>query len=481
MTAVPSPLQIGAAVRWVTLSQAARQAVQLLTIVVLARSLAPADFGLMTMALVVIGFLTLFKDLGVGSAVIHRAEAPDPWLSSLFWLAAAVGLAVTLLTLLVAPAVAAIYREPALTPLLRVMSASFVIVGFGVVQQAILERDLRYRLVARAETTATVMGSIAAVLVAINGGGVWSLVVQVLGTALVDTLLMWWLCPWRPSLGFRQEDAWSGGSYGAGLTTFNAVNYVARNADYFLVGRSLGPEQLGYYTLAYRLMLFPLQMVTSVVNRVMFPSLSRVRQDPERFASLYFAGVGAIAFAAFPIALGLGAVAPRLIPIVLGPGWQAAVPVAMVLSLVGLLQSVGASVGPVFLATGAIRALVGWGLVSTALVVGGFLVGLQWGILGVAVAYLFVSVVLIYPSFVVALRPLGIAVSQVVEVSWRALLIALSMAGIMVAVGSLLSGRFLDAAILAIQIGVGIGAYAGLSLMFNRTQAASLLARLRHG
>jgi PST family polysaccharide transporter len=444
----------------------------------LARTLPPSDFGLMTMAIVITGFAALFKDLGVGSAVIQAGDRSTSWLSTLFWVAAGVGLAVTAILAVAAPLVAQIYREPALTDLVRVLSLTFVITGVSVVHQAILERDLRYFDLARVEGVGAIVGAIAAIAAAEAGAGVWSLVAQTLVAAAAGTLLLWVTARWRPALTFSRREARIGGGYGAGLTTFNVVNYAARNGDYFLIGRQLGPQQLGYYTLAYRLMLLPLQMVTAVVNRVMFPSLSRVRDDPERFRWLYRRSVGATAFAAFPIGFGLLVTAPRLIPTVLGQEWEPAVPAAMILSLVGVLQAVSASVGPLLLATGAIGTLVRWGVASSITVLCAFLIGLNWGIEGVAAAYLVVSVLLVYPAFAIALHPIGLGLTDVVVETWRPLVAAAAMAALVAAISLTVGPGGNQLAILLVEIGVGIAAYSGLSLVLNRSQTRLVLARL---
>ena len=472
------PLPVGSAVRWASLSQVTRQAVQLVTIVILARSLAPIDFGLVTMALVVIGFVTLFRDLGVGSAVIQSGQADPVWLSTLFWLAVATGIAVTVATVLIAPVIAGIYREPALTDILRVLALSFALTGFGVVQQAILERDLQYGSVARAEMVGAFGGSIVAIGLALGGGGVWSLVALTLVTAALGTLMFWLVSSWRPSAEFHLRHAGAGGSFGAGLTTFNIANFAARNADYFLVGRTLGPRELGFYALAYRIMLVPLQLVTSVVNRVMFPSLARVRDDPERVRRVYLAGVGATAFAAFPVGFGLAATAQVLIPTLLGPQWSDAIPVAIILSVVGVLQAVGGSVGPVFLATGRVRSMATWGIGSSILVVSAFLIGLSWGIMGVAAAYLLASVVLVYPSFRLALGPIGLGAGDVLLVVWRSLANAAVMALVVVLVGFGLLGQLPDMVVLGIQVSMGMAVYALLTMVVNRDQATTVLGQL---
>lgn len=477
MTA-PSPLRLGSPMRWASLSQVVRQGVQLVTMVLLARTLAPSDFGLMTMAIVITGFAALFKDLGVGAAVIQSSHRSPSWLSTLFWLAVGVGVAVTAILALSAPLIAQVYREPSLTDLVRVLSLSFAFTGLGVVHQAILERDLRYPQLARAEAAAAIVGAVTALGAASLGAGVWSLVAQTLVTAAVGTILLWATARWRPALHFSRREARVGGGFGAGLTTFNVVNYLSRNGDYFIIGRQLGPEQLGYYTLAYRLMLLPLQMVTAVVNRVMFPSLSRVRDEPDRFRWLYLRSVGATAFAAFPIGLGLMVTAPRLIPTILGPDWEPAVRPAMILSVVGVLQSVGASVGPVLMATGEVRTLVKWGIASSVVVLGSFVIGVNWGIDGVAAAYLVASIALVYPAFAVALRPLGIGLMEVIAETWRPLLAAIAMAGTVSAISVMAGSGGNQVIVLAIEVAAGVVAYACFSLLLNRDQARLVVARI---
>lgn len=469
---------VGRAVRWATLSQVIRQFVQLTTVVVLARTLTPSDFGLVTVALVVIGFLTLFRDLSLGSAVIQRAEISHVLLSSMFWVAVGTGSLVFGAVFLLAPWISLLLNEPLLEGLLRVLALSFVLTGIGVVHQALLERGLQYSSVARAEMLAVSVGSVVSIALAVGGAGVWSLVAQVLIVAALTSILVWLSCPWRPSLVFDVSAARAGGGFGAGLTTYNLVNYLARNADYAIIGRTLGTEALGYYTMAYRMMLFPIQIVTAVVNRVMFPGLSRLRNDGDAMSALYLAGVASVAFAAFPIALGLASVSGRLLPLALGPGWEPAVPVAILLSVVGLFQTVGGSVGPVFLARGAIRSMVIWGVVSTTLVIAGFAIGIQWGITGVAASYVLVSIALLYPSLVVALGPVGIGIRSIAAVVWRSLLVAVLMSGCVLGAGAFLEGRVPEVATLGVQMMTGVTSYVGLSYALNRYQFRLFLRRV---
>ena len=170
--------------------------------------------------------------------------------------------------------------------------------------------------------------------------------------------------------------------------------------------------------------------------------------------------------------------APRLIPTVLGPEWEPAVRTAMILSLVGVLQAIGASVGPLMLATGAVGTLVKWGIASSITVVCAFVIGLTWGIEGVAAAYLVVSLLLIYPAFAIALHPIGLGLADVIAETWRPMVAAGVMAAL-VATVSLAAGPSVNqVAILVVEIALGVAAYSGLSLVLNRNQTRLVLARL---
>jgi PST family polysaccharide transporter len=469
------PMHVVPAIRWVTVAHAARQFGQLLTAVVLARLLAPSDFGLMTMALVVTGFLMVIRDLGVGAAVVQQDELTDAFASTQFWVALGFGVAATVLLLATAPLVAAFYGEPRVTDVVRALSVTFVISASAVVHQARLERAMKFRSVAVAELTALVVGAAVAIVAAAAGGGVWSLVGQSVMGAAVSAGVLWVASGWLPSPVVNRGDAAQAWRFGTPLTGYNAFNYVARNADYALIGRVLGSASLGFYTLAYRLMLVPLQLIVGVVNRVMFPALSAVRDRPDEIRRLYLRSLAGAAFLALPIATGIGASADRLIPTVLGPGWEPAIDVIRVLSIVAVLQTVGATVGPIYMATGRTGLLFAWGIVSGVVVVGAFVLGLSGGIVGVAISYAVASVALTYPGLAIPLRLIGLPVADATKVVLRSAALAAASGAVVFGVGAAAPDGP-DALILVAQIVIGATTYALGSWMFNREDAQLALA-----
>jgi len=275
--------QAATGLKWSAASQGSRQGVQLLTTLVLARLLHPSDFGLLGMAMIVIGFVMLFRDLGTSAAVIQKKDLNEEILSSVFWANVFIGIAITIALYVSAHWVAAFFKDPRLTPIVKILSFSFLFACLGILQQSLLERVLAFPRLARIEIASTLVGSVVGISMALLGFGVYSLVYQSLSTILVNTVLLWIFGRWRPRFVFRWQVLGEIGGYSANLTAFSVLNYFTRSADYFLVGRFLGAQALGYYTLAYRLLIFPLQSISVMIGRVVFPVYSQLQDYEERF------------------------------------------------------------------------------------------------------------------------------------------------------------------------------------------------------
>ena len=401
-------------IRWSLLSQIVRQAVTIGTLAALTRMLPPRDFGLLSMGLVVLTFVNLFSDLGTSAAVVQRAAPTQRLLSTTFWTNLALGTLATGLVAAAAPLVARFYRTPDVVGIVRLMSISFVLLGAGLVQQALLVKGLRFKQLAVIETGAAVCGSAAALSAAGAGAGAYSLVAQVLVTAMLTSTGVWIASEWRPSRAFSIDDLRSLRKFSSNLVGFNLVNYFARNADYLLIGRYLGAQSLAYYTLGYNLLLLPLQMLTYVVSRVMFPAYSLIQEDSHRIARAYRRTVFAISTVTFPLMLGLLVTADLVVRVVYGSHWSRAVPVVMLLAPVGAIQSIVALNGSIYQAKSRTDLQLRVGVVFSAMAVISFFVGLHWGIVGVAAAYAVATAVATpYPLLAVPLRLVGLKLRDV--------------------------------------------------------------------
>lgn len=394
---------------WSMLSIAARQILSFAGVAILARLLGPGAYGLMGMAATITTFLLNFRDLGTGAAVIQQPEVSPRMLSSLFWINLLFGCVLSLMVVTAAVPAAMFFRDDRVAPVLRVISISFVITSAGVVHQAMLSRAMAFHRIAWADLSASAAGYAVAIPCAFNGFGVWSLVAANIVNSLVSTLLYWVYCPWRPSWEFSVEALRPVWRFSLNLSGFGIVNFFSRNADNLIIGRVLGAVQLGYYQMAYNLMLYPLQNISSVIAQVLFPAFAKVQSDNERFRSAYTRSCLLIALVTFPIMAGMGVVADPLLRAFLGSKWIPSVAVFQILAPVGLVQTVFTTVGLIYTAKGRTDWLFRWGIYSCVVLISAFLAGVRFGIAGVASAYgISYLTLIVYAGFAIPFRLIGL-------------------------------------------------------------------------
>jgi O-antigen/teichoic acid export membrane protein len=386
-----------AGIGWTFTAQFGRQGTLFLISIVLARLLTPEDFGLLGMIIVFTGFLTLFTEMGFGAALIQREELSDGHYDSVFWLNLGMGVLLTALFIIFSPLIASFYREPDLTPLIRVISINFIFTALGIVQKTILQREMNFRKIAVIEIIAVLVGGALAINMALSGLGVWSLIFQILVASAVASVALWWQSHWRPHFSFDRRavsDLWG---FSSNLLGFSIVNYWTRNADNLLIGRFMGSESLGLYTRAYSTMLMPLSQVTNVLSRVMFPALSRVQHDKIRVKRIYLRSIAMIALVTFPMMLGLFVVAEDFVLAVYGAQWSGITTVLQIFCLVGMLQSIGTTVGWIYQSQGRTDWMFRWGLLVGTLGVLSFIIGVFLGsIEAVALCYAILNFILLY-------------------------------------------------------------------------------------
>jgi PST family polysaccharide transporter len=458
------------ATQWSAFSQVTRQVSQLVVTVVLARLLSPDDFGIVAMASVVTGFVILLSDLGTSAAVIQRAEHSRVFLSSVFWVSVGFGLILMVAVASAAPVIASLYREPRLVPILIVVSISFPLNSLIALQRALLEKAMSFEILARIEMLATAIAGAIGIAVAFAGGGIWALVSQAVATPAVMAVVLWGRSEWRPRFEASRAEIRSVIGLSGYLTAFNVVNYFARNADYILIGSLLGKTELGYYSMAYRILMFPLQNLSAVITRVTLPAFSRIHTDDARFRRGYLASIGAIALISFPVMAGVFAVARPFVDAAFGEKWLPMVPILMIFAPVGMIQSIVATAGSIYIAKNQTAAMFKWGLVAAVIVVISFVVGLSWGPVGVAACYGIASVALAYPGMAIPLQFIGLKVKDSLSVLWAPFVSAFLMALLVLAVGKPASLVLSGWPLLIVEVAVGVGAYFVLNFLINGAQ-----------
>ena len=468
-------------VKWTSTSSITIAVLQFVQLFVLARLLSPDEFGLMAMVGVTLGFAAAYADMGVSAAIIHRQDATQEQLSSLYWLNLLGSFYVYLLVITISPVIVAFYGEPRLNGMIPWVALSFIINPFGTQFQLLLQKNLHFRHLALIEISSALVGAGVAIGSALQGQGVFSLIWGTLSNNITSTLLLLTvgLREWRPQLHFHRADLKGFLSFGFYQMGERSVNYLNSTLDQLLIGSLLGAQALGYYRLAWNLAIQPVGRINPIVTRVVFPLFSRIQNEIQQLRKGYLLVLNMLSMVNAPLLLGLAAISPMLIPFVLGEQWKPAVPLVQVLAFVTLMRSMGNPVGSLLLAKG--RADLGfkWNCIEMVTQLPGVYLGAYFGgALGVAISLVILQVlytVLLYPMMIKLL--IGPCLREYV----MSMLPALVLASVMgVGVMTLSWVAQVSIWVLGLLILFGMLLYSLLVLMFQRKQIEALKLMVLH-
>lgn len=445
---------------WKAISQAVVQGTRIVVAVILARLLAPHDYGVAAMVLVFQSLIIVFSDLGLGAALVQRKTLTEDDRSTVFWISVGGGLAFTLVGIALAGPLASFYNEPEVKDLFRVLSLSFLVTAIGSVQSTLLIREMQFRSLELRVMASILVGAAVGLIAALAGYGAWAIILQQLAISVASTVMLWCLSPWRPHLRFSTESVRSLGRFSANVFGTRVLFYLNRNGDNMLVGRFLGPAALGAYSISYTIMLVPFNQIAGPVQEVLFPALSRMQDDRPAMAAAWIRANRIVGALSIPSLLGLLVVAPDFVQVVLGDKWAAATPVIQVLVWVGLLQSLQRLNSTILQACDVTGDLLRYSVIVTVASIAAFAVGLHWGIVGVAVAFA-ISSTIVEPYYtLLTVRPLGIsilalprALRRVIEASIAMALAVLATRVLLVSLGTPPGER------LGIEIAIGCIVY----------------------
>lgn len=325
---------------------------QLVQFAILAHLLSVSDFGLIALVLVVVNFGQTFTSLGLSNVIIARHIRDPETLSSIYWMSVGAGAFVALMALVAAPVLSSFYDEPELLGLIAWSSLVFALSAPGQQFQILLRRDLNFHAVASADILAVLPGAGVAIGAAALGAGPVSFVWGVIVTSGVRTVILMARCwgRWRPLLRFRYSEVRDSLGFAAYQMGEGLMTFLATNVDYLIIGRLIGTEALGAYTLAYQLVIQPVRKINPILTIVAFPAFALRHEDDAALSRGFLELSKLLAFLAFPVLAGMAVLAPVLVPTIFGSGWDAAVALLVPLSIVGGFMSIGNPIGSIFLA-----------------------------------------------------------------------------------------------------------------------------------
>jgi PST family polysaccharide transporter len=426
---VPLGNLIYSGTRWTAFNKISSQIIRFVVSIVLARLLAPQDFGLMAMALVVTGFIEIFKDMGTVAAIVQRIDVDDYLLSSLFYLNLIFGVFCSGAIVFLSGPLAKFYGDPRLVNILLVLSLNFFITSASLVKKALLQRNMMFDKVAIVELVSIVVQGAGAIVLAYFGWGVWALVAGAVSSSLVSTLLFWLSISWTPKIYCKWKDIQSVLYFSLNLSGAQTLAYFMTNIDKLIIGKYLGASPLGYYDLARRLLSLPGATMSDVLGRVLFPSFSKIQNDNKQLREKYLRACGAIAIITFPLLCGVWVLAKPFILVVYGLKWEPVVPLIQILTPVAIMMSLAVSLGPmIYLTKGRTDLLFKWHIVVGVVSTLGYIAGLRWGMIGVAAGYLVSQILLTYPIFSIPFRLIGLKFTDMLKEIKPYALITFSMA-----------------------------------------------------
>ncbi|MEP0800039.1 lipopolysaccharide biosynthesis protein [Funiculus sociatus GB2-A5] len=365
--------------------------------VLLARLLTPQDYGLVGMVATVTGLVGLFKDMGLSTATVQKAEINHAQISTLFWLNVVFSIATMLITAVIAPLIAWFYGEPRLIWITLVSAIGFIFGGLTVQHQALLNRQMRFGALAIIDIVSMLIGVATAIVLALNGAGYWALVLMPLAMGMSSALGVWVMCGWRPGLPVRHSGVSSMLAFGANLTGFGIINYFARNLDNLLIGRYWGAQQLGLYSKAYALLLLPINQINAPIASVALPTLSRLVDSPDRYRQAYLRIVEKLLMLTMPIMVFMIATSDWLVQLLLGSQWGETSRIFALLGIAGLIQPLANSTGWLFMSQDRAHDMFKWGFIGGTTAIVSFVAGLPWGAAGVAASYSLVWICVCMP------------------------------------------------------------------------------------
>lgn len=321
------------AVFWSALEIAARYGVQFVVMIILARLLAPQDFGLIAILLIFTGIGALLVDSGFSTALIQRQVTTADDETTVFAFSVGVGVIAAIALVFAAPLIAGFFEQPRLMDLTRVIALVLPLGALSGVPDALLTMRLNFRARAGAEVIASVCSGTLAIVLAWRGFGVWSLVWQSVVAIAIRGLMLWLFSGWRPRGHFRSAAFRSLFGFGGYMLLTGLLNAIAVRSQSLLIGKLFNARELGYYTLAQNTQQAPALLVGNLLNRVGLPVFSTIAHDPAQLRDALRASLRIAMFLFVPCMVGIALVAKPLIALLYGARWTAAAPLLAILVL----------------------------------------------------------------------------------------------------------------------------------------------------
>lgn len=380
---------------WSALGQVGTEVSKLIVGVLLMRMLGPDAFGIIGMILVFTGLGNVLLEFGFAEALIQQKKVTETDWSTIFWLNVGAGLFLSVTLFLTAPLIASFYDEPSLISISRVLSLIFLFQSLTIIQRTRLTKDLQFKSLAKVDIAGFIGSGILAVISAFAGLGVWSLVIQHLSNSLIQGSFLFWLGRWAPKKVFSTHSIRKATGFSILMVMKRILGHIAMNIDSMLIGKILGKGLLGLYNRAFFFMMLPVNSITNVIARVLFPSLSSIQDDLPEVRKLYQNMMAVVTFVVFPMMMILFLHADPIVFLAFGEAWEPMIPFLMAFSILGMAATISRLSEIPIMALGRKDLLSKLVFIEKPVSILAILIGLYWGIWGVIIAKLINAVLIV--------------------------------------------------------------------------------------
>lgn len=473
--------KVMSALRWSAAARILGQLISWSVTIMVIRQLSPGDYGLMAMAMVVVSLLILLNTLGLDAVLVQQKALHEQMRRQVFGVVIVLNTAFFLLVLLGAGAVAAFYDEPALTPVLQVLSVQFLLLIFETLPQSRLERDIDFARRSIVDLVTLVLGSLVTLVLALAGFGVWALVwgtlasnaTRMIGLNLICRNLVW------PSFSLRGMTQHF--SFGGFVTVDRGLWYLFSESDKFVGGKLLGNHLLGYYTVASQLASLPIHKITGLLNSVAFPAFSQAHASTtaDTVAGYLLKATHLLGIAAFPVFFGISCTAGPLIEVLLGEKWLPAAPLLQLMGLVMPFRLLSNIFPPLLWGIGHPRTSASNLLIAAILMPVAFVLGTRWGVIGLAYAWLGMYPLVFVLTAARTCRLVGVSLGDYAGQIVRPLAAGGVMYGAVYLTATLVDGASGDWLHLLLLVTVGVIGYYGAIALIDRKGLQDTLRLIR--
>jgi len=454
-----------AGLKWVGAAKLAAQVSSWAVTLVVVRLLVPGDYGLMALAWLVVSVAAAAAELGLGVSLVQARAFDRDQLARVAALALLLHLGMGLVVACGAPLAALFFGEPRLTAIVQVGALHFVLAAFTTIPEALVLRDMDFRRLSTADLVSALSGSLATLALAMAGAGVWSLVVgNLFAAALRSSLLMRGRFV-RPQFRFDRIGRFA--AFGGTLTTSRLVWQLTHQVDVLIAGRFLPQEAVGLYSMAVHLATLPMQKITSVVNQVALPAVARLQAERARLQLRLLTALRLMMLVAIPPLWCLAAVAPEFVSVVLGPRWSGIAYPLRVISLLVPLKIASSVISTSTVALGAAMLDFRNTMINLVVLPLAFLVGVQWGIDGLATAWVVGTGIVLGLTLPRMCPVVGVGLRQVVRAGAAPLIAGVALVVAVLALRPLLAGAA-EPLRLAALILAGLAVYVAVVTLLER-------------